>query len=58
MTTPAPAKRISVLASMDGRCPACGETIYVGTQIVLTDDGRWVHGAPDDECLEEWEGEG
>ncbi len=56
MTATEPAKRISVLASMEGRCPACGETIYIGTQIVLTDDGRWVHGGDGAECLEEWEG--
>ena len=57
MTATEPAKRISVLARMDGWCPACGEMIEAGTQIVLTDDGRWVHGAPEDDCLEEWEGE-
>jgi hypothetical protein len=57
MKKPGPAARNAVLASMEGRCPACGETIDVGTQIALTDDGRWVHAAPEDQCLDEWEGE-
>lgn len=51
------AKPVSVLARMDGWCPACGEAIEAGTQIVLTSDGRWVHGGEGDECRAEWEGE-
>lgn len=55
MSTTEPARR--TIARMDGWCPACGEMIEAGTQIVLTNDGRWVHGAEGDECLSEWEGE-
>ena len=57
VSTTAPANPLTVLARIDGRCPACGEAIEEGTPIVLTRDGRWVHGGEEDLCREEYEGE-
>lgn len=35
MSTPSPAKPLTVLARMDGWCPACWEIIERGSQAVL-----------------------